>query len=122
MRTNEKYSTRGGVSLRHDTSVVVSSNSYELAIFCKPCEELDSIAGMKSKWPSATKKAIAAVAIFAIIQLILLFYSFSHPSVDGLVTSSFMLSLIFYPIVWDYHARKMKGSEKECSASPLDSN
>ena len=71
---------------------------------------------------NATTKAVAAVSICALIQLILLFYSFSHPSVDGLVTSSFVFTIVFYPMVFEYHARQMKTSEKRSSTSLLNSN
>ena len=64
---------------------------------------------------NATTKAVAAVSMFAVIQSGLLFYSFSHPSFSGLVTSSFLFSIVFYLIVFEYHARKMKTSEKRSS-------
>ena len=71
---------------------------------------------------SATTKAIAAVVIFAVTQLTLLLYSLSHPGISGLVTSSFVLSIIFYVAVFDYHAARMKTSGKPSSASFPDSN
>jgi predicted membrane channel-forming protein YqfA (hemolysin III family) len=61
---------------------------------------------------SATTKAIAAVVIFAAIQLALLLYSFSHPWINDIVTSSFLLSIVFYLAVFDYHTRKMRAAGK----------
>jgi hypothetical protein len=71
---------------------------------------------------SATTKAIAAVVIFAVTQLTLLLYSFSHPGISGLVTGSFVLSIIFYVVVFDYHALAMRTSGKRSSATFPDSN
>jgi membrane protein YdbS with pleckstrin-like domain len=83
----------------------------------------DIIDGMKKEpLPSATTKAIVAVAISAIIQLTLLFYSASHPSASALVTVSLMFVIVFYPAVFEYHAHKMKTSRRRTSESPLDSN
>ena len=72
--------------------------------------------------PNATTRAIAAIAVCALIQLALLFYSVSHPSADALVTASFLFIMVFYPVVFEYHARKMKASKRRSSESPLDSN
>jgi hypothetical protein len=71
---------------------------------------------------NATAKAIAAIAVSAMIQLALLFYSVSHPSADALVTASFLFIVVFYPAVFEYHANKMKASKRRSSESPLDSN
>ena len=67
-------------------------------------------------------KAVAAVSICALIQLILWFYSVSHPAASKLLTSSFLFTIVFYPIVFEYHARKMRIYEKRSSASRPDSN
>ena len=71
---------------------------------------------------NATTKAIAAIAVSAMIQLALLFYAVSHPSADALVTASFLFIVVFYPAVFEYHAYKMKASTRHSSESPLDSN
>lgn len=71
---------------------------------------------------NATTKAILAVVIFAVTQLTLLLYSFSHPSISGFVTASFLLGTAFYAAVFDYHARKMRTSGKLPSTSFSDSN
>jgi hypothetical protein len=76
----------------------------------------------KEAMANATTKAIAAIAVCAMIQLGLLFYSVSHPSASDLVTASFLFIMVFYPIVFEYHARKMKASNRRSSKSPLDSN
>jgi hypothetical protein len=61
---------------------------------------------------SATTKAITAIVIFAVTQLTLVLYSCSHPSIDGFVTASFLLGMVFHGAVFDYHARKMTTSGK----------
>jgi hypothetical protein len=71
---------------------------------------------------SATKKAICAVVLFAAFQLTLFFYSFSHPSANGLVTGSFMLTMIFYPAVFRYHSQKMKALKNQSAELPPNSN
>jgi hypothetical protein len=71
---------------------------------------------------TATKKAIAAVALCAVLQLSLWFYSLSHPSVSDLVTASFLFVIVFYPAVFEYHARKMKIPRMLSCEPPLDSN
>jgi hypothetical protein len=71
---------------------------------------------------NATTKSIAAIAICAMIQLALLFYSVSHPSASALVTASFLFVVVFYPVVFEYHAHKVKASKRLSSESPLDSN
>jgi hypothetical protein len=71
---------------------------------------------------TATKKAIAAVALCAVLQLSLWFYSLSHPSVSDLVTASFLFVIVFYPAVFEYHARKMKTPRMLSCEPPLDSN
>ena len=71
---------------------------------------------------NATTKAIAAIAVSAMTQLALLFYSVSHPSADALVTASFLFSIVFYPAVFEYHTNEMKASKQRSSESPLDSN
>ena len=71
---------------------------------------------------NATKQAIWAIVIYAAIQLTLLFYSVCHPSVDGLVTASLLLAMIFYPAVWRYHAHKIKTSSRRSSELSQNSN
>jgi ABC-type phosphate transport system permease subunit len=71
---------------------------------------------------SATKNAICAIVIFSVFQLTLFFYSFSHPSANGLVAGSFMLTMIFYPAVFRYHAQKMKALKNRSAELPRDSN
>jgi hypothetical protein len=61
---------------------------------------------------SATTKAMAAVVIFAVTQFALLLFSFSHPSINSFVTASFLLGIVFYGAVFDYHARKMRAARK----------
>lgn len=70
---------------------------------------------------NATTKAIAAIALCA-IQLALWFYSVSHPSASALATASFLFIVVFHPIVFEYHAHKMKASKRRPSESPQDSN
>jgi hypothetical protein len=64
---------------------------------------------------SATTKAIAAVVIFFATQLTLLLYSICHPSISSFVTASFLLGMVFYPAVCDYHARKMRTDPEQTS-------
>jgi len=71
---------------------------------------------------NATTKAIAAIALCAMIQLALWFYSVSHPSASALATASFLFIVVFHPIVFEYHAHKMKASKRRPSESPQDSN
>jgi len=71
---------------------------------------------------SATTKAITAVVIFAATQFALLLCSFSHPSISSYVTASFLLGIVFYVAVFDYHARKMRAAGKRASTSFPDSN
>jgi hypothetical protein len=66
---------------------------------------------------NAAAKAIAIVAIRAIIQLTLLFYSVSHPWASSLVTASFLVTIVYYPVVSEYQAYKMKTSERRSSES-----
>jgi len=63
---------------------------------------------------------IAAVVICFAIQLTLLFYSFSHPSVNNLVTASFLFIMIIHAAV--YHAHKMKTSSRRSFELPFNSN
>ncbi len=65
----------------------------------------------------ATKLAISALLICGVLQLTLLFYSFSHPSVKGLVTASFFVTMVCYPAIFRYHSRKMKSSGAQSSQS-----
>jgi hypothetical protein len=55
---------------------------------------------------------IAVVVICFAIQLTLLFYSFSHPSVNDLVTASFLFIMVIHAAVFEYHAHKMKTSSR----------
>jgi hypothetical protein len=71
---------------------------------------------------SATTKAIAAVIIFAVTQLALLLCSFFHPSISSYVTASFLLGIVFYVAVFDYHALKMRAAGKRSATSSPDSN
>jgi hypothetical protein len=57
---------------------------------------------------NATITAVSVVVICAIAQLILLFYSISHPSFSDWVTISFVITIVFYPLVFAYHAKRMK--------------
>jgi hypothetical protein len=70
---------------------------------------------------SATKKAICIIVTYAVIQLALLFYSISHPSIDDLVTDSFLFVIIIYPAVFRYHAHKMKTFVPRSSELPQNS-
>jgi hypothetical protein len=76
----------------------------------------------KELMATATKKAVAAVALCAVLQLSLWFYSLSRPSVSDLVTASFLFIIVFYPAVFEFHARKMKTSRRLSCEPPLDSN
>jgi len=71
---------------------------------------------------TTTRKVIAAVALCAVLQLSLWFYSLSHPAVSNLVTASFLFVIVFYPAVFEYHARKMKTARRLPCEPPLDSN
>lgn len=66
--------------------------------------------------------AVSVVAIFGIAQLTLLFYSISHPSINDWLTTSFVISIVFYPIVIEHHARRMKACKERSTESPADSN
>jgi hypothetical protein len=76
----------------------------------------------KELMATARRRAIAAVALSAVLQLSLWFYSLSHPSVSDLVTASFLFVIVFYPAVFEYHARKMKTARRLSCEPPLDSN
>ncbi len=71
---------------------------------------------------NATTKAASVVAIFGIAQLVLLFYSISHPSISDWVTFSFVIFIVFYPMVFAYHDRQMKACKERSTESPADSN
>jgi hypothetical protein len=71
---------------------------------------------------NATTKAVSVIAIFGIAQLTLLFYSISHPSISDWVTVSFVISIVLYPMVFAYNAKRMKGCKERSSESPTDSN
>jgi hypothetical protein len=70
----------------------------------------------------ATKLAVGAVMIFAAIQVALVFYSTCHPSVNGLVTASCLLSIVLYPAIGRYHAKKVKAFSGQSSELPRNSN
>ena len=65
---------------------------------------------------------IAVVVICFAIQLTLLFYSFSHPLVNNLVTVSFLFIMLIHAAVFEYHAHKMKTSSRRSFELPFNSN
>jgi hypothetical protein len=71
---------------------------------------------------NATTKAVSVVAIFSLAQLTLLFYSISHPSIDDWVTISFVISIVFYPVVFAYHGKRIKDWKDRSTESSADSN
>jgi hypothetical protein len=71
---------------------------------------------------NATAKAVSVIAIFSLAQLTLLFYSISHPSISDWVTISFVISIVFYPMVFAYHAKRMKARKGRSTESPAASN
>jgi hypothetical protein len=69
-----------------------------------------------------TMLAVGAVAIFASVQVALVFYSTCHPKVNGLVTAMCSMSIVLYPAIFRYHAKKMKAFSGRTSELPRDSN
>ena len=69
-----------------------------------------------------TMLAVGAVVIFAAIQISLVFYSACHPSVNGLVTGSCVMSIVLYPAIIGYHAKKVKAFSGRSSDLPRSSN
>jgi hypothetical protein len=66
----------------------------------------------------ATKIAICAILISTAFQLSIFSYSFSHPSVNRIVTGSFFLNMVLYPAVFRYHSRKMESAGANSSELP----
>lgn len=69
-----------------------------------------------------TKQAVCAVVAFAAVQVALVFYSTSHPSVNSLITASCVLSIVLYPAIGRYHERKMRTSGARSSEATRNSN
>jgi hypothetical protein len=83
----------------------------------------ESVACIRGKQMlDATIRAVSVLAIYAIAQLTLWFYSISHPSFDDWVTISFIIAIVFYPMVFAYHAKRMKACKERSTESPADSN
>jgi hypothetical protein len=69
-----------------------------------------------------TKLAVGVVAIYAAVQVGLVFYSVGHPAVNGIITGLCAMSIVLYPAIGRYRAKKVEELGGRASELPRGSS